>query len=210
MITHTSTDSSIGEVVQGNAIPLALIGVGIAWMVARNTGLAERVVTAEPVQTARRRVGEIATDLGIGGKGETGGPGPVLGPDGEPLTRTNGWVHQAADAAKGAISSVREAGNAVLDRASKYSGFAGGAGDLAKRASGQVSEKLQGSDPWLIGIAGMVAGSLLAALVPPTKIERQYIEEARDGFWNRATEFGHEAAGRVRELAETTAGTAQS
>jgi hypothetical protein len=203
MDMHSSTGSGIGEVIQGNAIPLTLIGVGIAWMLASNTSFTERVVNDERVQAARRRVGEIATDLGIGGKAEAGGTGTILGPDGEPLARTDGWVHQAADAAKGAISSVRDAGNAVLDRASD-------AGDLAKRASGQVTETLQSGDPWLIGIAGLVVGAVVAALLPPTRIEQEYFEEARDGLVNRATELGHEAAERVRELAETTDSAAKS
>ena len=205
MVMQSSTGSSIGEVIQSNGIPLAMIGIGIAWILASNTGLTERVVNDERVQAARRRVGEIATDLGIASKGEAGGTGSVLGPDGQPLTRTNGngWVHQAADAAKGAISSVRDAGSAVLDRA-------GGAGDFAKRTGGQVTEKLQGGDPWLIGIGGLVAGALFAALLPPTRVEREYIEEARDELWNRATELGHEAAERVRDLADSTTGTAKS
>lgn len=203
MVMQLSTGSRIGEVIQSNGIPLAMIGVGIAWILASNTGLTERVVNDERVQAARRRVGEIATDLGIGAKAESGGTGTTLGPDGQPLARNDGWVHQAADAAKGAISSVRDASNAVLDRA-------GDASDLAKRAGGQVSEKLQGSDPWLIGIAGLVAGALFAALLPPTRIEREYAEEARDELWDRATELGHEAAERVRELADSTTGSAKS
>jgi ElaB/YqjD/DUF883 family membrane-anchored ribosome-binding protein len=211
MITDSSNGSSLGEVVQSNGIPLALIGVGIAWMVANNTGLAQRFANDERLLAARRRVGDLVTDLGIGGtKPESGGDAaPILGPDGEPLYRTaaarsNGWVHQAADAAKGAISSVREAGSAVLDRATRYTDYTGDAGGLAKRASGQVAEKLQQSDPWLIGIAGLVAGALVAAILPPTRIEREYIGEARDGLRNRATELGHEAAERVRELADST------
>jgi hypothetical protein len=210
MITDALKGSSLGEVIQDNGIPLALIGIGIAWMVAGNTGLAERVVNDERVQAARRRVGDLVTELGIGGtKPEGDGqPSPILGPDGEPLSgsapgaRRNGWVHQATGAARGAISSVRDAGSAVLDRAGKYTDYASDAGDLAKRASGQVAEKLQ-TDPWLIGIAGLVAGALVAAIVPPTTIEREYITETRDDLWNRATEFGHEAAERVRELADS-------
>jgi hypothetical protein len=215
MFMGSSKGSSLGEVIQTNGVPLALIGVGLAWILASNTGLAERVANDERVQAARRRVGELVTDLGIGGSKpeEPGEPGPILGPDGEPLPRagaahTDGWVHQAAGAAKGAISSVREAGSAVLDRASKYTDYAGDAGDLAKRAGSQVAETLQ-RDPWLIGVAGLVAGALIAALLPPTRIEQEYIEEARDGFWNRATELGHEAAERVRELADPATRTAQ-
>ena len=64
-----------------------------------------------------------------------------------------------------------------------------------------MTEKLS-SDPWLIGVAGLVAGALLAAMLPLTRVEQDYIGEARDQLWNKANELGHEAAERVRELAD--------
>jgi hypothetical protein len=213
MITESSRGSSLGEAFQANRLPLALIGVGVAWLLASNTGLANRVVQDERVQAARRRIGEIAGDIGIGGssapedhaaRGER-----ILGPDGEPLSRSgdagrrDGWVHQAAGAARGAVSSVRDASSAVLDRAGKYTDYAGNASDMAKRAGGQLSEKLE-RDPWLIGVAGLVAGALVAALLPPTRVEQEYVGEARDDLWNKATQLGHDAAERVRELADAT------
>ncbi|HEX3522255.1 MAG TPA: hypothetical protein VHT52_09230 [Stellaceae bacterium] len=189
---------------QANSVPLTLIGIGVAWLVASNTGLAERVANDERVRAARRRIGEIAGDIGIGSGSSEASGGQVLGPDGEPLTRTdsgegNGWVHQAAGVARGAISTVRDAGGAVLDRA-------GAAGDLANRAGSQVTEKLS-TDPWLIGVAGLVAGALFAAILPPTRIEQEYIGEARDELWNKANELGHEAAERIRELADSATRT---
>jgi hypothetical protein len=204
MIKDSLKGSGLGEVIQANSVPLALIGIGVAWLVASNTGLADRVVNDERVQAARRRIGELAGDIGIGGSSSEGSRGQILGPDGEPLTRTDvgsgdGWVHQAAGAARGAISTVRDAGSAVLDRA-------GAATDLASRAGSQVTEKLS-TDPWLIGVAGLVAGALLAAILPPTRIEQDYIGEARDGLWNKANELGHEAAERVRELADSATRT---
>jgi hypothetical protein len=223
MTTDSSKDGAVAEVLQANWVPLTLIGIGVAWLVAANTGLAERLAQDERVQTAKRRVGELVGEIGASGtpapKDTSGGAGPIFGPDGEPLTRTeqtgrgNGWVHQAAGAAKGAIGSVRDAGSAVLDRASKYTNYAGDyagqAGDLATRAGNRVAEKLQ-RDPWLIGIVGVVAGALIAAMMPPTKVEQEYIGEARDGLWNKANELGHEAAQRVRELADAaTRSTAQ-
>jgi hypothetical protein len=204
MFTDSQKDGGLGGVIQTNSVPLTLIGIGIAWLVASNTGLADRVVNDERVQAARRRIGELAGDIGIGGGSSEGSGGRDLGADGQPLTRTDGgggdgWVHQAAGAARGAISTVRDAGSAVLDRA-------GSAGDLASRASSQVTEKLS-TDPWLIGVAGLVAGALLAAVLPPTRIEQDYIGEARDGLWNKANELGHEAAERVRELADSATRT---
>ena len=204
MVKDLLKGSGLGEVIQANSVPLALIGVGVAWLVASNTGLADRVVSDARVQAARRRIGEFAGDIGIGGSSSEGSGGPILGPDGEPLTRTdaergNGWVHQAAGAARGAMTSVRDAGSAVLDRA-------GAATDLAGRASTQVTEKLS-TDPWLIGVAGLVAGALFAAILPPTRIEQEYVGEARDGLWNKANELGHEAAEAVRELADSATRT---
>ena len=204
MIKDSLKGSGLGEAIQANSVPLALIGIGVAWLVASNTGLADRVVNDERVQAARRRIGELAGDIGIGGSSAEGSRGQILGPDGEPLTRTDagsgdGWVHQAAGAARGAISTVRDAGSAVLDRA-------GAATDLASRAGSQVTEKLS-TDPWLIGVAGLVAGALFAAILPPTRIEQDYIGEARDGLWNKANELGHEAAERVRELADSATRT---
>ena len=178
-------NGGMAEALQTNWVPLSLIGVGIAWLIASNTGLAERVAQDDRVQAASRKIGEMAGQLGVSGGGGEGAADSGRG---------NGWVHQAAGAARGAFSSVRGAGSAVLDRASA-------AGDLANRASGQVTEKLS-TDPWLIGIAGLVAGALLAAMLPPTAIEQDYVGEARDELWNAANALGHEAAERVRELAD--------
>jgi len=206
MIADSLKGSGVGEVLQANRVPLTLIGIGIAWLVAANTGLAERVANDERVQSARRRIGELAGDIGIGGGSSGESSGQILGPDGEPLHRTDserddGWVHQAAGAARGALSSVRDAGSAVLDQASAAS-------DLASRASTQVTEKLS-TDPWLIGVAGLAAGAVLAAMLPPTRIEQDYLGEVRDELLNKAHELGHEAAERVRELADTATRPAQ-
>ena len=204
MFADSLKGGGLGEVIQANKVPLTLIGIGVAWLVASNTGLADRVANDERVQAARRRIGEFAGDIGIGGGSSDGAGGQILGPDGERLARSDssrgdGWVHHAAGAARGAISTVRDAGSAVLDRA-------GAATDLASRASTQVTEKLS-TDPWLIGVAGLVAGALLAAILPPTRIEQDYIGEARDGLLNKANELGHEAAERVRELADSATRT---
>ena len=214
MTTQSFRNSSLGEVVHANRVPIALIGVGIAWLLASNTGLVERVVRDERVQAARRHIGEI----GIGNSQPeitAGHSGQILGPSGEPAIgagdagRTDGWVHQAAGAARGAISSVRDAGNAMLDHASTITDYAGNAGDLAKRAGGQLVDKIE-RDPWLIGVVGLVAGALVGALLPPTKAEQEFFVEARDELRNKATEIGHQAAERVRELAENHRSTSKN
>ena len=194
------TQPSTGKILRTNQLPIALIGVGIAWLLASNTGLTGRVVGDEHVLGARRRIGE----LGIGRIAER--RGPSLGQGGE---AADGWVHHAAEAARGAIGSVRDSGNAALDRAtSGITSYAGDAGDLAKRAGGQLVERIE-RDPWLIGVVGFVAGALLAALMPPTRAERELLGEARDELRGKAIELGREAAERVRELADSTTRTSR-
>ncbi len=67
MFTNSLKGGGVGEVIQTNRVPLTLIGIGVAWLVASNTGLVERVVNDERVQAAQRRIGELAGDIGIGG-----------------------------------------------------------------------------------------------------------------------------------------------
>src|SRR5260370_22156963 len=122
MIKDSLKRNELGEVIQANSVPLALIGIGIAWLVASNTGLADRVVNDQRVQAARRRIGELSGDVRIAGSFSEGYSGQILGPDGEPLARTgadrgDGWGHQAAGAARGAISPVRDGRRAGLGRA---------------------------------------------------------------------------------------------
>jgi hypothetical protein len=211
MITQSSreradTRRSLGEAFQDNRVPLALIGVGIVWLLAGRTGVSERVEPGDRVQAARPRIGQTAVDLLMGSESEAqngSSRSPIVEASGRSTThtrdrgRTNGWVHQTAGAARGAargaISSVRDAGSAVLNRAGRYTEHVGDAGGLVKRAG----------DPWLIGVFGMVAGAAIAALLPPTKLEQEYVGEARDELRRKAAELAREVAGCVRELAES-------
>jgi hypothetical protein len=202
MNMQASRSGNLGEAFQANRWPIALIGIGVAWLLAGSTGLTDRVAHDQRVQAARRRLAAITN----GGTRPQSGAGQIVGPSGEPAIRVGeadraeGWIHQAAGAARGAISSVRDAGSAVLDRAGSITGYAGDAG---RRAGGQLAEKIE-RDPWLTGVVGFVAGALLAAALPPTQTEQELLAGARAELRNKATEFGHEAAERLRELADST------
>ena len=136
MITQLMKDNGVvwidlGEVVRANRFPLALIGVGVAWLLAGNLGIAG---------------GEAA---GNGGSREPGiPPTEVSG------TSHNGvWVHQAAGAARNAARSVREAAGNVIGRAGEYAGYAGSATEQVRRAGGSLRASAE-QHPLLIGLAG--------------------------------------------------------
>lgn len=192
MITESIGDGqgiSIGfDRFRASPIALAMIGVGAVWLVAANTGVLDTVAQDERVQSARRRL----TDLtGLGGSGAPRGQGPTfvsnpaLGAD--ERSRTGGWVHQAADAARGAMRAVR-------DTAGDY---AGSAGEQASNVGGRMSGALQ-RHPLLIGMAGLFAGAIVASLLPRSRVEDEWVGQSRDQAMKRAGEISREMVRRVR------------
>lgn len=202
-------------VVRANPVPFALFGIGAAWLIAENTGLSDRLAQNQRIEATRRRVAELASGagamasdmavkVGIGGSSSTNEP---LGRTGNPVVdqqsrgQADGWVHQVTDMAQGALRSVRDSGNAALNRAGGY------AGDGAGRVADQLSDTLE-RHPLLLGAIGVMAGALLASLLPLSRTEEDWIGGARDEFWQRAEKAGQQAVTQVRDAAANAASRA--
>ncbi len=178
----------VGETVRANRIPLAVIGIGIAWLIAANLGIAGDGTEGEATAS------------------EMGAPHTTASGTASATDRNGVWVHQAAGAARGAARSVREAAGTVLERAGEYAEYARPATEQVRRAGRSLRASVE-QHPLLIGLAGLISGAALAALLPSTRREQDWVGEARGELWKKAEEIGHEAADRVRSLAEQKAGT---
>lgn len=186
-------------VVRANPLPFALIAAGAAWLIANNTGLTERVAQDERVRGAARRAGEMASDLGTRASGMASDLGHRAGEYATDISRRvglngdgeggSGWMHQAADTTQEAIRS----GNAVLDSAG--------------RAADQINDAIE-RNPLVVGGLGVLAGAVLAMLLPASRAENQWLRGIRDGFWRRAEQAGQEAAVAVRKIAMKAADAA--
>src|SRR5204863_4933285 len=154
------------EMVRTNPIPMALIGIGAAWLIASNTDAVDRIARDERIQAARRRMTDLASDLGnragemassaahrigIAGNGAGNGADRPLGYTGNPMIDqpggmgSEGWVHQVSGRAQGMIQSARDSSGAMMDRAS----------DSASRVADQVADTFE-RHPLLIGAIGMM------------------------------------------------------
>src|SRR5262249_4025338 len=60
----------------------------------------------------------------------------------------------------------------------------------------------------LVGALGMLAGGLLAAMLPRTPAEDEWFGPSRDRLWNRAEKAGEETGSRVRDVAMRAADAA--
>ena len=206
------------EFVRNNPIPVARIGLGAAWLIASQTEAVDRIARDERIRAAGRRVGDLASDLGnragemassaaqrIGmtGNGLGNGVDRPLGHTGNPMIDQpgsgmgSGWMHQVTDRAQGVVRSARDSGGAMLDRA----------GESAGRVADQIGDMFE-RHPLLIGALGMLAGGLLAALLPSTRVEDEWFGPSRDQLWNRAEKAGEETVTRVRDVAMRAADAA--
>jgi hypothetical protein len=207
------------EMVRTNPIPVALIGIGTAWLIANNTNAVDRIARDERIQAARRRVTDMASDIGnragematsaaqrigIVGNGTGNGADRPLGHTGNPMIdqpgggmSSEGWVHQVSDRAQAMIQSARDSSGAMLDRASESAG----------RIADQVADTFE-RHPLLIGAIGIMAGAVIAALLPPTRTEDEWFGPTRDQLWNQAEEAGQETVSRVRDVAMRAADAA--
>ena len=200
------------DVIRANPIPVALIGLGVAWLIANNTGMTDRVTdtasdmghrvadtgrrVADTASDMSRRAGELATGaaqkVGLAGSGDR-----ALGHTGHPMVdrsgeHSEGWVHQVSDQASGALRSARDTSGALLHRVGSYAG-AGGVSDTFER------------HPLIIGAIGVITGALIAALLPLSEVENELLGETRDDLWHRAEDLGEEAVQRVRDAATEAA-----
>jgi hypothetical protein len=202
------------EIVRTNPIPVAMIGVGVAWLIINKTDAIDRLARDERVRAARRRVADLAGDLGdragematsaahrLGISGDGAGNGAGNGIDrplgytgntmiDQPAMGSAGWVHQVSDRAQGMVRLARDSGGAMLDRASESAG----------RVADQVGDMFE-RHPLLVGALGMLAGGLIAAMLPASRAEDEWFGPARDQLWNRAEEAGQETVERVRDVA---------
>jgi len=217
------------DVIRANPIPVALIGLGVAWLISNNTGMTDRVTdtanrVAEPARRVGRRAGELATGVaetsrrvadtatGIGRRagelatgaaqkvGFGGSDDRALGHTGHPM------VDQGGEQSEGWVHQMSDQASGALRSARDSSGaLLNRVGSYA--GAGGVSDAFE-RNPLIIGAIGLMTGALIAALLPMSQIENELLGETRDELWQRAEEFGEETVQRVREAATEAAARA--
>jgi hypothetical protein len=124
------------------------------------------------------------------------------------ITAGVGWL-LASNLATKAVKADGDAsrGEAILQPESRspiWAHRAASAMGSSLPDSGSVRRTFE-RNPLLIGLAGLVSGAAIAALLPAARREREWVGKTRDELWKKAEEIAHQAADRVRTLAEPKA-----
>ncbi|HKS88055.1 MAG TPA: DUF3618 domain-containing protein [Stellaceae bacterium] len=181
------------DAIRANPIPVALIGAGAVWLIA------DRLLQDPRAEQVKRRV----ADLGQRAGALASQAGRPLGLTGNAMVdeagapRPDGWTHQVAGMAQGAINSVRDSGGAMLNRAGTF------ASDGAGKVSDRLSDAVQ-RHPLALGAVGALAGALAAALLPLSRVEDDMLGGTRDEIQRRLRETASRAIGAAADAAADT------
>jgi hypothetical protein len=132
----------------------------------------------------------------------------------------SGVGERVGEAARRAGEYVSEATDKVSETARSYASSAADYADDASRIAVEQSRRMANQaretadylvrqQPWAVALAGLVAGASLAAIFPPTRIERRTLGEAGERLRSAAgtmgehlMEAGMQAGERLSEVAE--------
>lgn len=196
--------------VQANPMPVALIGVGLAWLMMGGNGQkqppaytwpgdgasASRSSLFDRAESAAASVRRSASETVEAFETRVNAAkGTALGISqnvGESVSAFGARIDEAMQSAKAsgqaAVDQVRHSAASAVE----------GARDTAGRAAGYLQDQ-----PLLLGALGVSVGALLAAVLPPSKAEDQLLGSLRDDLRDRAGEVaGAALAGGARVATE--------
>ncbi len=200
--------------VQTHPMPVALIGIGLAWLMMSGNGrstvapamgtpsttddagswtggygseaLARAEQAAAGVKRTASETAEAFQERLYSAKGTALGVSRQVG---EALSdfgsRVDTAMHAAARTSRATARGVGQAAGSAADAARQATH---GAADAARSAAGYVQDQ-----PLLLGAIGVSVGALLAAMLPPTRAENELMGEAGDALRERAGDVAQAA-----------------
>jgi ElaB/YqjD/DUF883 family membrane-anchored ribosome-binding protein len=192
--------SSVVQFIRDNPVPFALIGIG-AGMLAVSTRRKER----SPYDWRRNIESEAYGRSGTG-DWSAGEPSSVTDRAREVATGVADKTREAAERATNVVSSaatsVRDAATTAADTTrEQLNRVSDQARQGAQVASDRFKTALQ-DNPLALGVAVLAAGAIVGLSLPTTRVENEYLGEARDRLVGQAKSAAHEAAGKVQRITD--------
>ena len=176
--------SKFMEQAKENPMPLAVMGLGLAWLMSssgrrsRSSSFDEPRSFADRAQTglggASHDLGEKAADMVSGMRDKLAGAAGA-----------------ASDGGRSAADSVASATRAAIGRAGDYR-------DQAQRTFSRVLE----SEPLLIGAVGLIVGAAIGAALPHTELEDHAVGPLRDKLFDKGKDLAQEGLQQVGGAAQ--------
>jgi len=179
----------LGEAARRNPLSTALIGMGIAWLFSeRAAGAAGEVVRRSGIDRLPDAAGDAFDTAGSVVKSavETMGGG-VSSTAAKVQNEATAALHSATrrtEMLSGYVRSLPESGS-----------------ELMENARDNLRELFR-AQPLALGAIGLAIGAGIAAALPATELEAEYLGETSDAVKEKAQDFASEQTARVMDVAE--------
>lgn len=201
----------LGHQAQDNAVPLALIGAGLAWLYFSNRSSSHETRTY------------VEYDTDYAGAPESGYLGAEYEPDSSSRTgalrqKARGLAGDArhaigerADRARQAAASARDSLSTTASNAAQRARtMADGARERAVHYGHRAEETFMETldrEPLIIGALGVAVGAAVGAALPSTPVEDRYVGPLRDRALDEGKTRAREGLRQAKEVARATAQT---
>src|SRR5688500_3520740 len=181
---------NLGTQAKNNPMPIALVGIGLAWLMASGKNPPARYSYSSSGPSLGERAGEMRD-------------------------KASGLASSMSDRASGMASSTKskisDTTHAVGDRIRQARDSLTSTGQSARH---QMERARSGMDymmreqPLALGAIGVAIGAVIAAMAPRTQKEDELMGDTRDRLLDQAKEAGKEKLEQAKEVANTAVGAA--
>jgi ElaB/YqjD/DUF883 family membrane-anchored ribosome-binding protein len=209
--------------VRQNPLPLALIGIGAAWLIARQASSNDSYRRRRDQGDYREYGGEFTRDEALYGDQSENGLMDRIRNNPLPATLAGvglTWLaFSSTESREWEYSSrwrdtSREGqglGESPSQIASRTREYASDATDtmrrMVRRRQNQLQRMVQ-DNPLLVGAGALMLGAAFGMAVPETETENELMGETRDNVVGRARDMARDAANQVQDAASTVADAA--
>lgn len=210
--------SNLAAQAKANPMPLALIGIGLAWLMSGRgqpsmgyyEGYGAYSGDGSSFRNVGSRVGETAgsakdTVSGTGRKaGEAVSSGMHRAGD-----AVSSRLHQAGDAASQTYGRVSESASQTYGRMSEHASETyDRMSERAYRAQRSMSELVE-SEPLILAGLGIAIGAAIGAMMPATRTEQRFMGEKLDEMKHEASDMARSEWEKTKSVAKDAASAAK-
>ena len=185
---------NLGTQVKHNPLPIALVGIGLGWLMASSRRPPEYASYGEASGSGiGERAGHMKDKMSEGANAMRDRMGQV----GERIGQVGERMSNAGQSARERLS---QAGQTMT-------GMAQSARERMSNAKGTIDSMMH-EQPLALGAIGVAIGAVLAAMAPRTRREDELMGETRDRLMEQAKETGKQKLEQAKEVANAAVGTA--
>jgi len=181
---------NLGTQAKNNPMPIALVGIGLAWLMASGKNPPARYSYSSSGPSLGERAGEMrdkASGLASSMSDRASGMASST------KSKISGTTHAVGDRIRQARDSLTSTGQSARHQ-------------MERARSGM--DYMMREQPLALGAIGVAIGAVIAAMAPRTHKEDELMGDTRDRLLDQAKEVGKEKLEQAKEVANTAVGAA--